>query len=75
MSLGKLGKNGIRDIFLHPKGYTLINTNDNLVLKVDDLLGKLKSDIKNTFSQPTWDKKWKDESQFKFWDKLKSIIN
>ncbi len=75
MSLGKLGKNGIRDIFSHPKGYTLINTNDNLVLKVDDLLGKLKSDIKNTFSQPTWDKKWKDESQFKFWDKLKSIIN
>ena len=75
MSLGKLGKYGIRDIFLHPNGYTLINTNDDLVLKVDDLLHKLKSNDKNTFSQPTWDKKWKDESQFNFFDKIKSMVN
>lgn len=74
MSLGKLGKYGVRDIFLHPKGYTLINTNEDLVLKVDNLLEKLKSDSKNIFSQPEWNEIWKDQSQLNFWGKLKSIF-
>lgn len=75
MPLGKLGKYGIRNLFLHPDGYTLINTGDNLVVKVNDLLDQLKSDNKNIFSQPEWNENWKDEKHYNFWDKIKSLIN
>ncbi|MES2133661.1 MAG: hypothetical protein V4506_15030 [Bacteroidota bacterium] len=54
LSLGNLGKYGVRNILMHPDGYALIES-DECILKVDRLLETLQANKKNHLMSPEWD--------------------
>jgi hypothetical protein len=53
LSLGNLGKYGVSDLFLHPDGYTIIQS-DECFLKVERLIETLQANKKNQFTQEDW---------------------
>lgn len=78
MPLGKIGKFGISDIFLHPNGYTVINTGKEVIIKIENLIDTLKLESKNTFQLAYWNKKWNSEkkanSENGFWNRIKTVF-
>ncbi|TXG36691.1 hypothetical protein [Seonamhaeicola maritimus] len=81
MPLGKIGTFGVSDIFLHPDKYTIIKTGKETILKIDNLIEKLKLEPKNILKLDDWDEYWKPELEnakkektLNFWSSIKKRL-
>ena len=66
MPFGSLGKYDVRDLFLHPDGYTVILSGENVLIKIENLIDLLSSKKKRVFPLALFEEKNSQEGKTEY---------